>query len=92
MPLGALLAFEVARTKELFYRSADLPAAAGKDLEIELRLVWFGGMKILRRLEKARFTGRPVLTGVDKAVVLLNGLFRGDLSRYGRKREDEVFA
>jgi phytoene synthase len=87
-----LLAFEAARTKELFYRAAPLPSLVVKDLQIELRLIWFGGMRILRRLERNGYRGRPVLTGTDKFRILVNGLFRTDLSRYGRKRTLEEMA
>jgi hypothetical protein len=79
--------FQVERTRALFYRAAELPALVGRDLQVELRLVWFGGMKILRRIERSGYAGRPVLTARDKFFILANGVFRNDLSRYGRKRK-----
>lgn len=82
-----LLAFETARTRDLFYQASELPSLVEKDLQVELRLVWFGGMKILRRLERNRFLGRPSLRARDKAFILLNALFTNDLSRYGKKRK-----
>ncbi len=82
-----LMKFQVDRTRELFYRAAELPSIVEKDLQVELRLVWFGGMRILRRFERNRYLGRPVLTSADKALVLFLGLFHNDLSRYGKKKE-----
>jgi squalene synthase HpnC len=82
-----VMKFQVDRTRELFYRASELPALVGKDLQVELRLVWFGGMKILRRLERRKYLGRPVLGSADKAIILWNGLFRSKLSLYGRRRK-----
>jgi len=85
-----LMKFEVDRTKALFYEGASLPALVEKDLRLELKLVWFGGMRILRKIERQKydtFTKRPRLGGLDKFLVLSSGLLIDDLSRFGRKIE-----
>jgi len=84
----ALLEFEVGRTRELFYRGAELPRLVDKDLRLELKLVWFGGMTILRKIERAGYDvlyRRPSIHALNKFSILFNGLFRNDLSRYKRK-------
>src|SRR5262245_32300253 len=47
----ALLELQVARTKMLFERGRILPALVGGRLAIELRVTWFGGMRILEKIE-----------------------------------------
>ena len=67
-----------------------MPALVEKELQIELRLVWFGGMAILKRLEKIHFdvvNRRPMLTSFDKFMILVRGLFFNDLAHYGRKKK-----
>jgi len=85
----ALLRFEVDRTKALFYEGAGLPDKVERELEVEMKMVWFGGMAILRKLERRGITPsmRPSLTGVDKAGILFRALCYNDLSRYGRKKK-----
>jgi len=85
-----LMKFEVDRTKALFYDGAPLPASVERDLRLELKLVWFGGMRILRKIERQKydvFAGRPRLGAFDKSLVLASGLLIDDLSRFGRKSE-----
>ena len=85
-----LMSFEVDRTKELFYAGAELPSVVGSDLQVELRLVWFGGMKILKMLSRVKydvFQKRPALTFIDKTLILLRTIVTSDLSRYGKKRK-----
>lgn len=86
----AMMKFQTERTRELFWSGATLPARVNKDLEIELKLVWLGGMAILRKLERSRydaFRRRPRLTMLDKALVLGKTLIVRDLARQGRKKE-----
>ena len=83
-----LLKFEVVRTRQLFYQGSELPSLVDRDLRIELRLVWFGGMAVLDRIEKVNSRGvrrRPILRAGDKVLILLRGLFVRDLSLYRRK-------
>jgi phytoene/squalene synthetase len=49
-----------------------------KDLRLELRLVWFGGMKIVRKIEQQHYDvlmKRPHLSAIDKCSVFWQALF-----------------
>lgn len=84
----SLMKYQVTRTRELFERSAALPSLVGKELQIELKLVWLGGMTILRMLEKRRFDvyhHRPELSLADKLWIFLRAFWFTDLTRYGKK-------
>ena len=86
----SLLKFEIERTRELFYRGAELPSLVDKDLQLELKLVWFGGMSILKKLVRVQcnvFHQRPKLNGFNKLMILLRGLFVNDVTRFGKKEE-----
>lgn len=83
-----LMKFEVARTRELFYSGAELPSLVEPDLRLELKLVWFGGMSILKSIERVKFDvvrRRPHLTMGGKLAVFLRGLMINDLPRWRRK-------
>ncbi len=85
-----LLKFEVERTKEMFYQGSELPSIVDRDLQLELKLVWFGGMSIVRKIEKAGFdvfTKRPKLSTPNKVGILMCGLFINNLSQYKRKKK-----
>ncbi len=85
-----LMAFEAERTRELFYLGAELPSLVERDLRLELKLIWFGGMAILDKLKRSGydvFRRRPSLHAADKAMILARGLMRNDLTRYRKKRE-----
>jgi hydroxysqualene synthase len=80
--VGALVRYEVARTRALFERARPLVDAVGADLAVELALMWHGGMRIL---DKMAHTGRnllaqpPRLSTADKAIALSRALaWRGD--------------
>lgn len=63
-----LMAFEVARTRELFMRGKPLPEKVTPELRKQLRLTWLGGMTILDRIEAAQFdvfVRRPKLGALD---------------------------
>ncbi len=65
----AMMKFQVERTKQLFYDGTELLNLVDKDLRLELRLVWFGGMKILRKIEKQQYDvlrKRPQLNMFNK--------------------------
>jgi len=62
------LAFQVERTRELFIRGAELPELAPRELRLQLRLTWLGGMEILYKIESAGydvFRRRPSLGKLD---------------------------
>ena len=85
-----LMKFEADRTQEMFYQGAQLPSLVEKELQLELKLVWFGGMSILKQLRRIGydvFHRRPVLNGRHKFVILLRGLVFNDLTQYGRKKK-----
>lgn len=59
-----LLAYEIARTRELFERGRALPEEVRPELRRQLRLTWLGGMAILARIEAVSydvFRRRPSL-------------------------------
>ncbi len=81
----AMMKFEVERTRGLFLESARLPSVVEKELRIELKLVWFGGMRILELLDRVQgdvYRRRPALTIADKALIFLRAFWFSDLTRY----------
>lgn len=84
-----IIRFQVERTKQLFYEGAELPLRVDRDLQLELKLVWFGGMAILKKIERQQYqvlSYRPTLSPMNKLMILLRALFINNVSRYGRKR------
>ncbi len=84
-----LMRFEVKRTRELFYGGAELPSLVAKDLQLELKLIWLGGMEILNRIERSGydlFFTRPTLSAWNKFTVLARGFLINDLRYYRRKK------
>ena len=85
-----LMKFQVERTRSLFYQGAELPSLVERDLQLELKLVWFGGMSILKKLDRAKYDvyhRRPSLSTFDKGRVLLRALLYNDLTKFGRKKD-----
>lgn len=80
--VGALVRYEVARTRALFERARPLIDAVGADLAVELALMWHGGMRILDKVAHAGpqlFAESPRLNSADKALALSRALaWRGD--------------
>ncbi|MBA3460081.1 MAG: squalene synthase HpnC [Deltaproteobacteria bacterium] len=80
--VGALVRYEVARTRALFERARPLVDIVGADLAVELALTWHGGMRILDKIESvgaSLFSERPSLSTADKAMVLTRALaWRGE--------------
>lgn len=71
--IGALVRYEVSRTRALFERARPLVDLVGADLAVELALTWHGGMRILDKIDATGdrlFAERPQLGSVDKAVVV----------------------
>ncbi|MER3524633.1 MAG: squalene synthase HpnC [Ignavibacteria bacterium] len=69
-----LLAFEVERTRRLFFAGESLMNDAPSALRFELTLTWHGGMRILEKIERAAYdvvSRRPVLGAADKVSILL---------------------
>jgi squalene synthase HpnC len=72
-----LLRLQVERTKEFFQRGRALPHLVSGRLAFELRLTWFGGMRILERIEELGYDTlgtRPKITTPDKLRVLVRSL------------------
>ena len=72
-----LMKLEVERAKELFARGKPLCTALPGRLGLELRLVWLGGMSILRGIEASGydvFHRRPVIGRRDQARIFLTAL------------------
>ena len=70
-----LMKDQVERTRELFYRGAELPSLV-EELQLELKLVWFGGMSVSKRPEKIQydvFHRRPALKWNHKLQILARG-------------------
>jgi len=63
-----LLAFEVARTREMFVRGRSLAIKVTASLRLQLRITWLGGTRILDKIEQADydvFRRRPSLRSLD---------------------------
>jgi len=63
-----MLAFEIARTRELFERGRGLPEEVQPKLRTQLRLTWLGGTAILSKIEAVSydiFQRRPALSKWD---------------------------
>jgi len=68
-----LLAFEVQRTAEIFMEGKPLISQVGKELSRELKLTWYGGMRILQKIHGQDYNvlnKRPALTKLDKSGLL----------------------
>lgn len=80
--IGALVRYEVARTRALFMRAAPLIEIVGADLAVELAITWHGGMRILDKIDAVGsrlFAERPQLKEHDKALVVARAIrWRGE--------------
>jgi len=68
-----LLRFQVARTRALYERGRPLLEKVGKDLRMELTLIWLVGNTLLDKIEAADFdvfTHRPSMRRRDQAVIM----------------------
>jgi phytoene/squalene synthetase len=68
-----LLRFEVARTRALYERGRPLLDKVGKDLRMELTLIWLVGNTLLDKIEAADFdifAHRPSIRRRDQALIL----------------------
>jgi squalene synthase HpnC len=73
-----LICYQVDRTQQLFREGRPLLQQVGRDIRLELRMTWNGGMKILRKIEKLDYDvlrRRPHLTLLDKASLALSSFF-----------------
>jgi hydroxysqualene synthase len=68
-----LVRYQVARTRALYERGRPLLEKVGKDLRMELTLIWLVGNTILDKIEAADFdvfTHRPSIRRRDQAVIM----------------------
>ena len=73
-----LMKFQVDRTLDMFREGGSLPGQVRGRLGLELRCVWMGGTRILRRIQSVDydvFHRRPRLSWRDKGAILLGGLW-----------------
>jgi hydroxysqualene synthase len=71
--LRDLLRFQVARTRALYERGRPLLDKLGKDLRMELTLIWLVGNTILDKIEAAGFnvfSHRPAIRRRDQALIM----------------------
>ena len=72
-----LLRFQVDRTQQYFEAGKPLLSEAPDELRWELRLTWFGGRTILKKIERADydvFSQHHRITSMDKAGILLKAI------------------
>jgi squalene synthase HpnC len=72
-----LMCYQVDRTRQMFLEGKPLLTQVGKDLRMELRLTWNGGMRILRKIEKVDYNvleARPTISFFDKISLFLQAL------------------
>lgn len=68
-----LMQFEIEKARELFLQGRPLCVRVKGRLGLELRAIWSGGWRVLRRIEENDcdvFTRRPVITSGDKFRIL----------------------
>lgn len=74
---AALLKFQVERTWKIFQSGRPLPEVVSGRLKYELRLTWFGGTRILERIEELGYdtlNRRPTISTFDKLRLLARTL------------------
>lgn len=72
-----LMKFQVERTRKLFDQGRELPELVSGRLKYELRLTWFGGARILERIEELGYdtlNRRPAISTFDKLRLLARTL------------------
>ena len=72
-----LLSFQVERTRDLFLQGKPLLSEVGRDLSLELKMTWNGGMKILDKIEQINydvFRIQPKLMFSDKLRLFITAL------------------
>ncbi|PLX33207.1 MAG: squalene synthase HpnC [Ignavibacteria bacterium] len=78
--LRTAIAFQVQRTEEYFRAAVPLFARVPFRLRLELRAIWYGGMRILEKIEKQEYTTivlRPTLSSKDVLAIVTRVAFTG---------------
>jgi phytoene synthase len=76
----AVLAFEVERTREYFRQALPLFPLVPLRLRLELGAIWRGGMRVLEKVEKQRYTviqSRPSLSAIDVLSIFSGAVLKG---------------
>jgi squalene synthase HpnC len=74
-----LMAFEIDRTELLFKEGKPLTDWVDRDLRMQLRLTWLGGMKILKKIRRGKydvFNHRPTISKWDKFLMMIEAMGR----------------
>jgi squalene synthase HpnC len=74
-----LMTFEIDRTELLFKEGKPLTDWVDRDLRLQLRLTWFGGMKILKKIRHINydvFSHRPTISRWDKFLMMIEAIRR----------------
>jgi hydroxysqualene synthase len=82
-----LVAFETSRARDLFINGKPLCTQVSGRLSLELRVVWLGGMMILRRIEENDFDvfgNRPSIGFADKLTILIRAASKRAFNSYQR--------
>jgi squalene synthase HpnC len=74
-----LMSFEIDRTALLFNEGKPLTDWVGRDLRIQLRLTWLGGIKILKKIRRNNydvFNRRPTISKWDTFLMMTEATMR----------------
>ncbi len=72
-----LMEFEVERTRQLFTKGSPLLQSVDAKLSFQLKLTWYGGMRVLEKIEQRHgvtFYRRPALNLFDTALIFTRSL------------------
>jgi phytoene synthase len=74
-----LLLHEVEKTVSLFEEGKPLLNSVGRDLKLQLKLTWMGGMRILQKIQRSNydvFRQRPTISAWDKCYLIIQAVGR----------------
>jgi squalene synthase HpnC len=74
-----LMTFEIDRTELLFKEGKPLTDWVDRDLRMQLRLTWLGGMKILKKIRRSNydvFNHRPTISRWDTLLMMIEATVR----------------
>jgi squalene synthase HpnC len=79
--LRSLLCFQVERTIEMFEKGRGVWATVGKNLRLQLKVTWLSGMRVLKKIRESEydvFRNRPMISLLDKGIIVLHALRVGE--------------
>jgi phytoene synthase len=77
--LRTLMKFQVSRTRAIFEEGRALPDALSWPLSWEIRLTWFGGRQVLRKIQQQDYdtlTNRPALSKLEWLPLLVRAVLK----------------